>query len=66
MAARTFVASIASHPASAQTGTTIATGLNGPRGLKFGPDGALNVGEAGRRTEHSVRSGACRWPLLNY
>ncbi|HEY2472497.1 MAG TPA: ScyD/ScyE family protein [Terracidiphilus sp.] len=31
----------------AQTVTTIATGLNGPRGLKFGPDGALYIGEAG-------------------
>jgi hypothetical protein len=33
--------------ARAQTITTIATGLNGPRGLKFGPDGALYVAEAG-------------------
>jgi hypothetical protein len=30
-----------------QTVTTIATGLNGPRELKFGPDGALYVAEAG-------------------
>jgi hypothetical protein len=28
--------------------TVIATGLDGPRGLKFGPDGALYVAEAGR------------------
>jgi sugar lactone lactonase YvrE len=33
--------------ARAQTVTTIATGLNGPRGLNFGPDGALYVAEAG-------------------
>ena len=31
----------------AQSVTTIATGLNGPRGLEFGPDGALYVAEAG-------------------
>jgi sugar lactone lactonase YvrE len=31
----------------AQTVTTIASGLNGPRGLNFGPDGALYVAEAG-------------------
>jgi hypothetical protein len=28
--------------------TVIASGLDGPRGLKFGPDGALYVAEAGR------------------
>lgn len=27
--------------------TVVASGLNGPRGLKFGPDGALYVAEAG-------------------
>jgi glucose/arabinose dehydrogenase len=31
----------------AQTITPIASGLNGPRQMKFGPDGALYVGEAG-------------------
>lgn len=30
-----------------QTVTTIATGMNGPREMKFGPDGALYVAEAG-------------------
>src|SRR5882672_11211875 len=28
--------------------TVVASGLDGPRGLKFGPDGALYVAEAGR------------------
>lgn len=31
----------------AQTVTRVASGLNGPREMKFGPDGALYVGEAG-------------------
>jgi hypothetical protein len=31
----------------AQTVTPVASGLNGPRGLNFGPDGALYVAEAG-------------------
>ena len=29
-----------------------ASGLKGPRGLKFGPDGALYVAEAGQRWDH--------------
>ncbi len=34
-------------PLAAQNVTVFASGLNGPRGLKFGPDGALYVAEAG-------------------
>jgi len=35
-------------PLEAQSVTVLASGLDGPRGLKFGPDGALYVAEAGR------------------
>jgi hypothetical protein len=35
-------------PLRAQNVTVYASGLDGPRGLKFGPDGALYVAEAGR------------------
>jgi sugar lactone lactonase YvrE len=35
----------------------VATGLANPRGLAFGPDGALYVAEAGRGGEHEVSAG---------
>lgn len=37
-----------SSAASAATVTTVMTGLDNPRGLAFGPEGALYVAEAGR------------------
>jgi hypothetical protein len=36
-----------SHAQVTSTQTVVATGLNGPRRLKFGPDGMLYVAEAG-------------------
>jgi hypothetical protein len=39
---------IVSGAASAATVTTVMTGLDNPRGLAFGPEGALYVAEAGR------------------
>jgi glucose/arabinose dehydrogenase len=50
LSATLLAASILPNPSQAQvtsTQTVIATGLNGPRGLKFGPDGMLYVAEAG-------------------
>lgn len=38
----------AAPPSEAQSITVFASGLDGPRGLKFGPDGNLYVAEAGR------------------
>lgn len=43
----TLVASISVNPAKAANFTVVANGLNSPRGLTFGPNGALYITEAG-------------------
>jgi hypothetical protein len=55
------VASLAPVTSLAQQppGTVIATGLEGPRGLRFGPDGDLYVAEAGTGGTTST-AGLCR------
>ncbi len=49
------------QPAHAQQGsmTIFATGLNNPRGLKFGPDGYLYVAEGGPRANTMTTVGLC-------
>jgi hypothetical protein len=57
--AATVVAGLAPALSVAQEpkGFTVATGLNGPRGLRFGPDGALYIAEAGTAGTNSSGSG---------
>ncbi len=61
LAATAAVAALASVGVSAQVAgppTVVATGLEGPRGLRFGPDGALYVAEAGLGGTNST-AGLC-------
>ena len=46
--ASTLVSLIVVAGAAAASVTTVMTGLDNPRGLAFGPEGALYVAEAGR------------------
>lgn len=49
-------------PAAAQDSpatTVVAKGLNNPRGVQFGPDGALYVAEAGRGGATCIRRAGC-------
>jgi hypothetical protein len=49
------------HAASAATISTVATGLENPRGLKFGPDHQLYVAEGGLGgTTHSTTATQCK------
>lgn len=61
-AAALCAASISSIPSPAQTSSNVsvfASGLAGPRGLKFGPDGDLYVAEAGFGGTNSTKPTQC-------
>jgi hypothetical protein len=58
-------ASIASTPSSAQlpsNATVYASGLQAPRGLRFGPDGYLYVAEAGTGGSNSTGTACTQVP----
>ncbi len=61
LAPAAFAAALAfAAPAAAHDVSTIATGLNGPRGLDLGPDGALYVAEAGTAGDTCSGEGPAR------
>ena len=53
-----IAATLCANVAQGQQISVYAAGLEGPRGLKFGPDGALYVAEAGHGGTTST-AGAC-------
>src|SRR5580658_4701095 len=60
LAAATLAASLCPKPLTAQPSSNVhvwVTGLNAPRGLKFGPDGKLYVAEAGTGGTTSTKGG---------
>ena len=52
---------IAQAPPVPPGGTVVAAGLQGPRGLTFGPDGLLYIAEAGTGGTQPVPAGAPMW-----
>ena len=60
-----IIAALSTSVVQAQQQSVYATGLEGPRGLKFGPDGALYVAEAGLggNTGGLFASRAGGWPV---
>jgi hypothetical protein len=53
------VSAAPASPTALATATVFATGLRFPRGLTWGPDGSLYVGEAGNGGTHSTTSRQC-------